>query len=385
MIHAEKLFGDKWFDRDEQSSCHAGSHTMTTKQQPNRKGNSRVVPRPKSQAQKQNNSKRVSAPMAYLTHKSTGTPDIYHGSDGRIRVRHREYIADIFGAGASGTAIATFPVNPGMPITFPWLSALAVCYENYSFKRLSFSYSPACATTQAGMVVLALDYDAADSAPVSKQGLLSMRTSNRGACWSPFDLHSDRSDLHKFSQYFIRSGTLAAMLDVKTYDVANLFVASTGQGNSNICGEIWCEYEVEFFTPQFTAGFNSVRSSKIASGNLPSAAYPFGTLPTVLGSLPIQASGSRLTIGLAGEYLVEILIQGSAFNDGTTLLSLTVVTNTVTNDVTNQFYCLGTTSALISFLVRVNDTSEAILVAVTGPGVVTNTTTRVTDYNYALA
>jgi len=63
---------------------------------------------------------------------------IMHSANESVRFRHREYITDISMAGPTFT-VNTYPVNPGWAGTFPFLSAIAANFQEYSFKGLGLS------------------------------------------------------------------------------------------------------------------------------------------------------------------------------------------------------------------------------------------------------
>lgn len=192
------------------------------------------------------------APAAMMRVMRTGVPDVsgspYQG-DGRVRIRHREYIADV--AGSVAFAATGYAINPGIATSFPWLSNLAVNFESYLFRSLSFEYETQKSTATSGAVMLAVDFDAADAAPATKTALMTYHNAVRSAVWGECCYRSDGADLRKFGvQRYIRSAALAADLDIKTYDVGNLFVATQGEADTTAIGELYVVYDVELITPQ---------------------------------------------------------------------------------------------------------------------------------------
>ena len=55
-------------------------------------------------------------------------------------VSHREYLGDINGTTAFTNT--TYPLNPGVSQTFPWLSTIAASYQQYKFHGLIFEFRP---------------------------------------------------------------------------------------------------------------------------------------------------------------------------------------------------------------------------------------------------
>lgn len=186
----------------------------------------------------------------------TRVPTIKATSRGFVVV-HREYIQDITAADANFRN-TTFSVNPGLATTFPWLSAIAGRFESYLFRRLHFIYEPICPTTTPGAVMMAVDYDALDTAPTSKVSLMSYRGAVRSAPWNITRFDATRGDLRKFGvQRFVRAGAQPANSDLKTYDVGNLQIATQNTPSTpTTLGELYVEYEVEFYTPQIPTSVN---------------------------------------------------------------------------------------------------------------------------------
>lgn len=180
----------------------------------------------------------------------TSVPAIKATSRGFVVV-HREYIQDVTAADANFRN-TTFSINPGLATTFPWLSAIAGRFESYLFRRLHFIYEPICPTTTPGAVMMAVDYDAVDTAPTSKVLLMSYRGAVRSAPWNITRFDATRGDLRKFGvQRFVRTSSNPANTDLKTYDVGNLQLATQNTPSTpTTLGELYVEYEVEFFTPQ---------------------------------------------------------------------------------------------------------------------------------------
>lgn len=192
---------------------------------------------------------RVQAPVATSRIKTTPAPRVDRSKkNGDIVVRHREFIGDINGSVAF--AVNSFAVNPGLPTTFPWLANQAALYESYRFNKLSFEFQTMSSTATPGTVMAAIDYDPADSAPVSKTQLAAYRKFVRSAPWQDFANHSLKEDLSKRKSYFVRRGAIPANQDVQLFDTGNLFLATQGQADAAAVGELYVDYEVELMTPQ---------------------------------------------------------------------------------------------------------------------------------------
>ena len=219
------------------------------------------------------NSNVNAAPTAMSLVTKTRVPAIKATTRGVVVV-HREYIQDVTAADANFRN-NTFSVNPGLATTFPWLSAIAGRFESYLFRRLHFIYEPICPTTTPGAVMMAIDYDAVDAAPTTKVVLMAYRGAVRSAPWNITRFDATRGDLRKFGiQRFVRTGANPTGTDLKTYDVGNFQLATQNTpAGATTLGELYVEYEVEFFTPQIpTSLTRSQRNvTQTASIEIPAA------------------------------------------------------------------------------------------------------------------
>lgn len=208
-----------------------------------------------------------------------------HSSNESVLFRHREYIADISVNGANFTT-ATYNINPGLPTTFPFLSSIAGCFQEYSFKGLIFEYKTTSATaivsgtnSAMGSVMLAIQYRSDALAFTSKTQMLnemwSVDTVPSADCILPVECSPKENP---FSIQYVR-GT-AATGDIKMFDLGLLTVATAGAqaGQTNVVGELWVSYEIEFRKPQLLLpGTEPVSDITYAycSTTTPTSAAPF--------------------------------------------------------------------------------------------------------------
>jgi hypothetical protein len=321
------------------------------------------------------------APLARTKVMRTTVPNVSgsaYSGDGRMRVRHREYISDI--SGSVAFAASGLSINPGDSRTFPWLSVLAAEFESYLFRSLKFEFETQKSASTNGSVMMAVDFDAADDPPVNKQQLMAYHNAVRSAVWDECCYSSALHDLEKFGvQRYVRLGALPANLDIKTYDVGNLFVATQGEADTTPVGELYVEYDVELITPQIASGVAAYNSVHISS---PSAtlANPFaGSVNT--GGLQVSGSGNTLTFDRVGQYLV-------ALNwDGTTP---TAVAPTITGTVTvsdpygGQFVAVSLLGGADLFLVQVTDVGQTMIFDFSASAAsINNMDTRIAFYGFA--
>jgi len=311
----------------------AGSRTAKKQQQ--KKQN----PRPRGASNFQGTSTFSSDPLtgvsvAYSSQQRGRQPNIRMNAKS-CRVIHKELVSSVVGTSAfSILASNSLSVNPGLPASFPWLSSIASSWERYRFHKLRFCYYTRCASSTAGSMMIAPDYDAGDVAPATEQIMSSYSDVVEDAPWKNIVCElRPQSMFGMAKELYVRNGPLAANLDIKTYDAATVFLATTDGGATN-WGKVFVEYDVEFFIPQLPSQ-GIVFGGAVNGANTITAANPFGILPVV----DAQANGismdaaSTLTIANAGTYLIAIKYVGTVI----TVIPVPVGTNASVTNVTSVF------------------------------------------------
>lgn len=210
-------------------------------------------------------------------------PEIRSSRSG-VRVRHSEYFTDV---ALSSTAFQLlngglgFAINPGNEDIFPWLSPVAMRYETYKFHALRFRVETTAATTTNGAVYAAVDYDANDHPPNTKQSMLAYAGAVRGPVWTPFSLDCPVKDLHKIPIRNCLDTLPPSGQDIRLYNVGNLFVAAEGVDVA-LVGELWVDYDVELETPQMSIAQEVTDVAIVAGSN--GATGSFEALPGIAGA-----------------------------------------------------------------------------------------------------
>jgi hypothetical protein len=205
--------------------------------------------------------------------KKTGKPKMQTLRNGDCHIVHREYIQDLTAQGSSPSTFnvaATLSCNPGQAGTFPWLSKIAANFESYKFNKLKFCYETEAPSSLGGTQVLAVDYDASDAAPLTKQQALAYRGSVRSPPWQNCCHTSIKEDLSKEKTYYVRPGAQPANTDIKTYDVGVLYAINQGVTTGGaVTGELYVEYDVTLMTPLYepaaTSGLMTAAAGTVAS------------------------------------------------------------------------------------------------------------------------
>jgi hypothetical protein len=225
-----------------------------------------------------------------------------------IVVKHREFIQDV--TGQTNFTATSFPINPGRDTLFTWLPDLANRYERYQFDSLRFIYEPRCSTATAGTVILAVDYDALDSAPVSKQDVYAYHHSSQSSAWDESCMMVEPEILRSRGPLYTRPGAAPAGSDLKSYDLGNLWLCVSGFSGAVVCGELFVEYTVSLRIPQIQSNVQSGSingTAGLAAGSL------FGSAQTVAGLLDLTiTSASTITFNqnFSGDLVIEVLGTG---------------------------------------------------------------------------
>lgn len=371
-----------------------GPQNLATRANPRRNGRGRrangsrrsqnapqVVPAQAIRSAKQKAYAPVSQ-SSIMTIQAPSMSRVANMDDGSVRIRHREYIGDV--AGSVLFASTAYAINPGVATSFPWLSTIALNYESYLFHGLAFEYETQKSTATSGTVLMAVDYDASDAAPVSKTQQMSYQNAVRAAVWSECCYRADVRDLHKFgSKRYLRSGNLAANQDIKTYDVGNLFISTQGCADATALGELYVVYDVELQTPQLdlTGAISAFSAKSVATANV-TAVNIFGGLndDVTTGGLPITTANSILTINRAGQFIVVQDVVGTVFSG-----VAPTITGTATVTLVSLIVDAAATAARLLILVNATAGQTVIFNYVPVCATLTASTTRIGAYQYSLA
>jgi len=166
-----------------------------------------------------------------------------------MRVRHRELVVpSILGSVAFGVA-NTLSLNPGLAGVFPWLSNMALNWEQYRVHKLRAEYIPIAPSSTQGDILLSPDYDATDSTPTTEQQASDNQDTVTDSCWQRVTLDMNPESLMGgVSRKFTRNSAIAG--DLKTFDLGKLYVITNNASGTPSFGKLFLEYDFEFFVPK---------------------------------------------------------------------------------------------------------------------------------------
>lgn len=190
-----------------------------------------------------------------LPMREPGIPSIRNTRDGTI-VSHKEYLGDL--QSSILFTSSTYPLNPGLENSFPWLSRVAQCFEEWIPRGIMVEYRTTSSDTllaanpALGSVIIATQYNSVNPDFTQKQqmenydGAISCKPSV-----SMLHQVECKKSVNPLGEYYTRTTAPPANADLRMYDLGKVQVATVGsQTNGNIIGEVWMSYEILFRKPK---------------------------------------------------------------------------------------------------------------------------------------
>lgn len=182
-----------------------------------------------------------------------------------ITYSNREYVRDIYAPSASKPFhVESWFLNPGLVEAFPWLSQLAINFEEYELIQLCYTYKStvadfASASGQVGQIVMTTQYNP-NSDPFADKEEMMLYEGGMSCKTTESLIHGVECDPAKITgapAKFVRAGSLPPTEDLKNYDLGKTSIAvlnapSTYAGQQ--LGELWVSYTVKLRKPKFAAG-----------------------------------------------------------------------------------------------------------------------------------
>jgi hypothetical protein len=220
-----------------------------------------------------------------------------------VTIKHREFVAILAGNTFSNT-LDTYPINPGMAKSFPWLSGIAMSFESYHIKAFKAEVVSRCAADKSGAYAMAFDYDSYDAKPTIMSDIYSMAGSVQAPYWKGAECKLHPGLINQYGKKFMRDGIPPG--DLNKYDAANFIVAHNGDVVSQAAC-LYFTYVIDFYCPQ-KASTNVPEPQNVAQFNLAAPKSLLKDPPTCSMSprkssinleLPIllEPSSSQLVIG----------------------------------------------------------------------------------------
>lgn len=179
-----------------------------------------------------------------------------HTSGNSVRVSHREYVMDIT-APANGALFnpMVYTVNPGDSSIFPWLSSLAILFEQYKFHGLVFEFVSTTSsynqTPAMGYVMFAATYNVLQ-APFQNAIELENSTDSVMARPDHCIMYGVECQTQSFNYYNVKNSR-NVVIDPATYNFVDVTLATQGLPTSytpgSVIGQLWISFDVELVQP----------------------------------------------------------------------------------------------------------------------------------------
>lgn len=189
----------------------------------------------------------------------TDPPRVSNGANLReIIISHREYIGDVVTGPAGSFASSSFLLNPGNSRIFPWLSAVASCFQQYKFRGIVFEFKTMSAdalnstNTALGTVIMASNYNVlqANFASKSEMENTEFSSSCKPSASMYHPIECDPRDTPLTELYIAPNGVIPDGGTPQFYDFCNFQIATNGFQASNVnIGELWVTYEIALLKP----------------------------------------------------------------------------------------------------------------------------------------
>lgn len=226
---------------------------------------------------------------SFLNLKGSNSIPMMHNTGQSVVIRHREFIADVIGGTGTPSVFnvaATYPLNPGLAGSFPWLAAIAQNFQEYTWRGVVYQFvstsgdSTSSTNTALGSVMMATHYRSTAPTYTSKQFLLNEYCSSDSRPCDGF-VHPIECDPREnpYNVQYVRSAAVPAGEDAKSYDLGVVSIATQGLPTANInIGELWVSYEVELRKPIANSLYQTDAAYSQLRRDTPGAGAPFGTV-----------------------------------------------------------------------------------------------------------
>ena len=265
---------------------------------------------------------------------------------GRVRVSRREYVMRVTApTTVSDFDNSSFSINPGLSGVFAWLSQIAANYDEYTLEHLVFHYKPvisqASQSGAMGSILLSCNYNAGAGKFASFREMAEyMGTLETRICDEAyFGVECDPKKHGSQEVEFVRTGSVPAGQDIKTYDLGLFQIATSdidsGFAPGSLLGHLYVEYEVLLGKPKlYTALGKGILSDMFRSVAGASLAAPFGTPiaqdQNTLGSVLTNIAGNIGVVTLPDNFYGRVSINYFAEGAAIDVASVTAVGNVTT-------------------------------------------------------
>lgn len=249
------------------------------------------------------------------------TVPAFSNISGGVQIAHREYIEDIYSS--TDFLNRSYNINPAIGGTFPWLSNIAVNFEQYHIRGMIFEFKTGSSdalnsvNTALGYVVMTTEYNSLALPYTNKQQMensqFCVSTKPSKSVIHPIECAPFQTPSQPLYTR-LANGNFVAEGDKRLYDLGNFQLATVGMQQAGVnLGELWVSYIIDFYKPVLGSGLAfDARNSHYNLKNVVSAnnllAEPVVVFDTLGGSFdqntyifPPNAVGKyQVTYSIAG-------------------------------------------------------------------------------------
>lgn len=271
-----------------------------------------------------------------------GDPPIIKNTNNNSHViHHREYVGDIYASGAFQNA--SYPINPGLIGSFPWLAQIADSYEQYKFRGAVMEFKSMCsdavlstsASGALGTVIMSTQYNVLEAPFADKRSMENYEYANscKPSCSMLHPIECKMSQTSVAELYVRTAGITQG--DLRLYDLGTFSIAVQGMQNTlpnQVIGELWCSFEVEFFKPKLLVGGGALLSDHYygTGTNVITAAQPLGIIDGTIVRRSGSNLGTTIQVAAVSPYAANVLKFPSYVVDGKYLITYFMGGTTVT-------------------------------------------------------
>lgn len=305
-----------------------------------------------------------------------------HSSEETIRVRHREYLGDVYTSATPGEfSSMKYEINPGLDQVFPWGSQISQAFTEYTLLGMVVTFKSNSAdalnstNTNLGSIIMSANYNVNSPEFEGKNEMLN-------SMWAVTGKQSDsvilpiECDLSQmtYNNHYIRGGDMRANEDRNMYDHCDVYVASHGaQGASVNIGEIWISYDIELRKPRANAALGRFLDTALfdSSGVVGMTGIFDGPMETIDDNIGISFPDHNtisFVAGSDGKYLISWWLNGAT---GTIVAPTHTLVNCESVNYNGAFDTVASQAGSVaaytrSNMIRIIDSSKPATVSYTG-------------------
>lgn len=221
-------------------------------------------------------------------------------------IKHIEYLEDIRTDEDGEVNNFSYNINAAYTDSFPWLGVIGGNYQRYKFSQLVWKYTPACATTTPGNIVMATVPDTHDPLLSGYVKFMGAQGSTQVNVYQPL-VHNSLAVRECGRMGLCRSGAVGSNADSNLYDAGIFQLMVEGCPPNTMIGRLSVSYTVTLYTPVVGSGADT--SVYYWENVAPSGQQALGLWANRILPEPVHQFGSEL-VERAGNQSLRFLKTG---------------------------------------------------------------------------